>query len=221
MNCLVLLWLRQGPESQAYREALGFAESLVWCATAGNDRVEQLRLRALLPVMETQLRQGLATVAYQDSEIKQLISELQQYVRYRMGDLPSPAFIEAEPPAANAPGALAADPDNIEEQPLPQNVNPDQLARIRALRPGTWFEFGDKDASSERARLSWISPYSGRCLFVNRNGLKIRERRPEDLAHEVETGLASIVENTQLLQRALAQVLAQLRNDAAGEAKRA
>jgi len=219
MNCLVLLWLRQGPESQAYREALGFAESLVWCATAGNDPVEQLRLRALLPVMETQLRQGLATVAYQDSEIRQLVNELQQYVRYRMGDLPAPAFIEAEPPAANAPGALATDPDSIEEQPLPQNVNPEQLARIRALRPGTWFEFGKEAASSERARLSWISPYSGRCLFVNRNGLKIRERRPEDLANEVENGLASIVENTQLLQRALANVLSQLRNDAAGEAK--
>jgi hypothetical protein len=219
MNCLVLLWLRQGPESQAYREALGFAESLVWCATAGNDPVEQLRLRALLPVMETQLRQGLATVAYQDSEIRQLVNELQQYVRYRMGDLPAPAFIEAEPPAANTPGALATDPDSIEEQPLPQNVSPDQLARIRALRPGTWFEFGKEAASSERARLSWISPYSGRCLFVNRNGLKIRERRPEDLAHEVESGLATIVENTQLLQRALAHVLSQLRNDAGGEAK--
>jgi hypothetical protein len=219
MNCLVLLWLRQGPESRAYREALGFSESLVWCATADHDPVEQLRLRALLPVMESQLRQGLATVAYQDSEIRQLVNELQQFVRYRMGDLPAPAFIEAEPPAANAPGALATDPDSIEEQPLPQNVNPDQLARIRALRPGTWFEFGKEAESSERARLSWISPYSGRCLFVNRNGLKIRERRPEDLAHEVESGLESIVENTQLLQRALAQVLSQLRNDPSGEAK--
>ncbi len=220
MNCLVLLWLRQGPESQAYREALGFAESLVWCAAAGNDRVEQLRLRALLPVMEVQLRQGLATVAYQDSEIKQLVNELQQYVRYRMGDLPAPAFIETEPPAANAPGALAADPGSIEEQPLPQNVNPELLARVRTLRPGTWFSFDDNAKGSERARLSWISPYSGRCLFVNRNGLKVSERRPEDLAQAIETGVASVLENTQLLQRALSQVLAQLRADAA-QVKRA
>ena len=144
MNCLVLLWLRQGPESQAYREALGFAESLVWCANAGSERIEQLRLRALLPVMEVQLRQGLATVAYQDNEILQLVNELQQYVRYRMGDLPAPAFIETAPPAANAPGAMTADPAGIEEQPLPQNVNPDVVARVRALRPGTWFAFEDQ-----------------------------------------------------------------------------
>jgi hypothetical protein len=223
MNCLVLIWLRQGPESAAYNEALGFAESLVWCANAGTDRVEQLRLRALLPVMETQLRQGLATVAYQDNEIRQLLSELQQYVRYRMGEMPSPAFIEAEAPAANAPGALSADPGVIEEQPLPQNVNPEVLARVRSLRPGTWFTFGKEDGSSERCKLSWISPYSGRCMFVNRNGLKIGERRPEDLALALESGVASIVENNQLMQRALAQALAQVRNGDTGdgEVKRA
>jgi hypothetical protein len=222
MNCLVLLWLRQGPESQAYREALGFAESLVWCANAGKDRVEQLRLRALLPVMEVQLRQGLATVAYQDSEIRQLVSELQQYLHFRMGDVPTPAFIEAERPAANAPGALSADPGSIEEQPLPENVNPDVLARVRALRPGTWMTFEDQPGKSERARLSWSSPYSGRCLFVNRNGLKIGERRPEDIAHAIETGKASILDNTQVMQRALAQVLNQVRTDSAtAQARRA
>jgi hypothetical protein len=213
MNCLVLLWLRQGPDSSPYREALGFAESLVWSTTAGTSRVEQLRLRAMLPIMEAQLRQGLATVAYQDNEIKQLVNELQQYVRYRIGDLPAPAFIEAEPPAGSAPGALSADPGSVDEQPLPQNVSPELLARVRTLRPGTWFSFENQSKGSERCKLSWISPYSGRCLFVNRNGLKISEQRPEDLAHAMEQGMASIVEhNGQMLQRALSQVLTQVRN---------
>lgn len=220
MNCLVLLWLRQGPDSSAYREALGFAESLVWCATAGTNRVEQLRLRAMLPIMEAQLRQGLATVAYQDNEIKQLVNELQQYVRYRIGDLPAPAFIEAEPPAGSAPGALSADPSTVDEQPLPQNVNPEVLARVRGLRPGTWFTFENATRGTERCKLSWVSPYSGRCLFVNRNGLKISEQRPEDLADAIEKGVASIVEsNGQMLQRALSNVLTQVRGG--GEAKSA
>ena len=215
-NCLVLLWLRHGMESQPYREALHFAESLVWCANAGTDRVEQLRLRALMPVMEIQLRQGLATVAYQDSEIRQLIGELQQFLRHRMGELPVPDFLEQEPPAARAPGALEADPGSIEDQPLPQQVDPELLTRIRSLRPGTWFEFSAASPTqqrSERARLSWVSPYSGRCLFVNRNGVKVAERRPEEIAHDIEAGLVQVLESTQMLERALAQVLAQLRGD--------
>ena len=88
------------------------------------------------------------------------------------------------------------------------------LGLVRGLRPGTWFAFDSQVHGSERARLSWISPYSGRCLFVNRNGLKVGERRPEDLAHEVGSGAASILDNTQLLQRALAQALAEVRGDA-------
>ena len=220
-NCLVLLWLRHGVDSPAYREALQFAESLVWCANAGTDRVEQLRLRALMPVMEIQLRQGLATVAYQDSEIRQLVGELQQFLRYRMGDLPMPGFLEHEPPAANAPGALSADPGDIEDQPLPQHTNPELLARIRSLQPGTWFEFAGETDRKERARLSWVSPYSGRCLFVNTNGVKVAERRPEDIVHDIERGLAEILENTQMLESALANVLTQLRNDQTATAKSA
>jgi hypothetical protein len=174
--------------------------------------------------METQLRQGLATVAYQDNEIRQLVNELHQFVRYRMGEMPAPAFIEAEPPAANAPGALSADPGGVEEQPLPENVNPEVLSRVRALRPGTWLTFGAETDATERCKLSWVSPYSGRCMFVNRNGLKIGERRPEDLAHAIQNGKASIVENTQLLQHALAKALAQVRGNSSssdGEIKRA
>jgi hypothetical protein len=221
-NCLVLLWLRHGMESQPYREALHFAESLVWCSNAGTDRVEQLRLRALMPVMEIQLRQGLATVAYQDSEIRQLVGELQQFLRHRMGELPVPDFLEQEPPAGKAPGALEADPGNIEDQPVPQQIDPDLLARIRSLRPGTWFEFGAEAHAQrgERARLSWVSPYSGRCLFVNRNGVKVAERRPEEIAHDIECGLVSVLESAQMLERALVQVLAQLRGDVT-QAKRA
>lgn len=221
-NCLVLLWLRHGPDSPVYHEAVQFAESLVWCAIAGADRVEQLRLRALLPVMEIQLRQGLSTVAYQDNEVRQLVNELQQFLRYRMRELPAPAFLEQQPPAANAPGAIAADPGTIEEQPLPQQADPRLLERIRALRPGTWFEFGQADDERrERARLSWVSPYSGRCMFVNRNGLKIAERRPEQLAAEIELGLSKIIEDTRLLQRALASVLAQLRGEDSAQAQSA
>ncbi len=213
-NCLVLLWLRQGAQSTSYREAVQFAESLVWCVTAGTDRVEQLRLRALLPVMEVQLRQGLSTVAYQDNEVRQLIGELQQFLHYRMGELAAPVFLEQEPPAARAPGAIATDPAAIEDQPQPQDVDAQLLERIRALRPGTWFEFGIADADlRERGRLSWVSPYSGRCMFVNRNGLKIAERRPEQLASEIEQGLSSVLEDANLLKRALASVLAQLRGE--------
>lgn len=211
-NCLVLLWLRQGEESQAYRDAVGFADVLIWCANAGASDVERLRLRALLPVLETQLRQGLATVAYHEGEIEHLVGELREFFHWRLGETPMPAFLEDEPPVSRAPGAIEADPEIGEEQPWPEQIDQTQLRLIQSSPPGTWFEFGPTDHEQmERAKLSWVSPYSGRYLFVNRNGMRVADRRPEELALEIEQGLARILEGADLLQRSLSTVLAQLR----------
>lgn len=217
-NCLVLLWLRQGEDSATYREAMGFADALLWCARAGNTDVERLRLRALLPVLESQLRQGLATVAYHDVEIEQLIGELREFMRWRLGEVGEPAFLEHEPPVA---AGVGPGPDITEEQPLPEDLDQQLLARIRSVSPGAWFEFGPEQTDSfERAKLSWVSPYSGRCLFVNRNGMRVADRRPEELAKDMEIGMARMIEGVNLLQGALMRVLAQLRSDADSEGTR-
>src|SRR3546814_8744837 len=74
-NYLVLVLLRHGETSNHYREAVGFADILIWCTVAGEAQVERLRLRALVPVLEAQLRAGLASVAYHTAEIDQLCDE--------------------------------------------------------------------------------------------------------------------------------------------------
>lgn len=210
-NYLVLLLLRHGETSAVYREGVGFADLLVWCAAAGAADVERLRLRALLPVLESQLRVGLATVAYHPTEIDHLCAEMRGFMQWRLGEIEAPAFIDVEPPAARSPSALDVDASIIEEQPLASDVDPTLLQRMRDLKPGTWFEFGAPGAHDfERAKLSWVSPTSGRCLFVNRNGLRVAERRPEDLVETLQQGLARILEDTNLMQQTLASLLEQL-----------
>lgn len=223
-NCMVLLWLRQGEDSQAYREARGFAETILWCATSGAADVEKLRLRALMPVLDGQLRHGLATVAYHDGEIDTLAEQLRELIRWRLGERDAPAFLDREPPAS---GGIepAADPlaDNVAEQPLPGDIDPEMLARLKSTPPGTWFEFAPgtetaRAGTAERAKLSWVSPYSGRCLFVNRNGMRVADRRVEELVRELEQGMARILESANLLHEAMNSVLSQLRASEPGPA---
>lgn len=210
-NYLVLLLLRHGEISPVYREGVGFADLLVWCAAAGAADVERLRLRALVPVMESQLRVGLATVAYHPTEIDHLCSEMRSFMQWRLGEIEAPAFIDVEPPAALSPSALDVDSSIIEEQPLAQDADPALLERMRSLKPGAWFEFGAPGAHEfERAKLSWVSPSSGRCLFVNRNGLRVAERRPEDLVETLQRGLARILEDTNMMQQTLNTLMNQL-----------
>lgn len=210
-NYLVLLWLRQGEESRGYREALDFVDSLLWCAAAGGSDVERLRLRALLPVLEGQLRGGLATVAYHEVEIEQLVAELRGFVRYRLGETALPGFLENDAPLGRDVEFFEEEAEPVEDQPAPADLDPVLLERLRSTAPGAWFEFGPlRSDHFERAKLSWVSPYSGRYLFVNRNGMRVADRRPEEIVAELQRGLARVLESANLLQRALGQVLEQL-----------
>lgn len=217
-NYLVLLWLRQGEASAAFQDALAFVDALLWCASAGGSDAERLRLRTLLPQLESQLRQGLSVVAYHDSEIDQLAEELSSLVRWRLGELPQPDFLDGDAagqPALDAAPTAAANDGAIEDQPDPGSVDPGLLERIRETPPGTWFEFLP-GGEPERAKLSWVSPLSGRCLFVNRSGLRVAELPPERVARDIEQGLARMLEGATLLQRALTAALGQLREARAG-----
>jgi len=80
-NYLVLTLLRQGEESDEWKNALRFADEFVWSAQPKTTESEVTRLRALLPQLEKALRHGLATVAYHDSDIKQLMGELSAFYK--------------------------------------------------------------------------------------------------------------------------------------------
>ena len=81
-NYLVLTLLRQGDDSEEWRNALRFADEFVWSALPKTNDAEHQRLRALLPHLEKALRHGLATVAYHDSDVKQVMQELGQFYRH-------------------------------------------------------------------------------------------------------------------------------------------
>jgi hypothetical protein len=78
-NYLVLTLLRQGEHSDEWKSALRFADEFVWSALPKTTDLERTRLRALLPQLEKALRHGLATVAYHDNDVKQLMHELSQF----------------------------------------------------------------------------------------------------------------------------------------------
>ncbi len=111
-NYLVLTLLRQGEESDEWKNALRFADEFVWSAQPKTTESEVTRLRALLPQLEKALRHGLATVAYHDSDIKQLMGELSAFYRrlldgQRVETKSVKEVIVGNTPAA--PEAVAAD----------------------------------------------------------------------------------------------------------------
>lgn len=247
-NYLVLTMLRQGEDSDEWRNGLRFADEFVWSAHAKNNDADRSRLRTLLPHLEKALRHGLTTVAYHDNDIKRLMQELGHFYRQildgesvetrsarevieensqqRPTDA-APTASAAEQPAgpllppsstARSPVEEAIlNPDSAElltDFPPPVEAQEDEFAKIvRDLKVGAWFDFMDEAGKQERAKLSWISPISGKYLFVNRRGLKVCDKTFAVLAGELREGKAALLEEVPLFDRALDAIVARLRDN--------
>lgn len=216
-NYLVLVWLRQGPESTAFNDALRLVDDLV--IADGSLRGSQAnRLRQRLPELESCMRLGLATVAFHESEIEFLAAQLRSYLASALGE---PGELAIEQEREPVPAFFDIPMDELEDQPGTEEVSEvsQTVALLQTEGTGRWFEIKQEGGSSERAKLAWISPMSTRCLMVNRQGLKVSEQRLESLAADLERGVAQMLEGGQLVQRALEGMMEELVEQSASDAR--
>ncbi|HEX7324865.1 MAG TPA: DUF1631 domain-containing protein [Rhodanobacteraceae bacterium] len=224
-NYLVLIVLRQGADSDEFRAAAHFVDDFIATATVPHGDAARQAYKAGLPSIEKHLREGLTTVAFQDADIAHLLDSLRKFWSRQLG----------EPAVSATPHDAAPDPDGAlgitgSNQPAITDVVADagatphgaeadvsidadaaSLEAVRNLKVGGWVEFIDHSGTRERAKLSWISPISGKYLFVNRRGLKVADRSPAQLATELHTGNAMLLEEVPLFDRALDAIIDRLR----------
>lgn len=226
-NYLVLTILRKGEESNDLREALRFVDAFIASTKPVRTPEAKRDLRQLLPGIERALRKGLANVAFQDADIEKLLAQLHAYYRQQLGDAapapeqhspsatPAPLPIpESIQPIAESVADLEDDPASAE--PAEDAIAPEvreELERVKVLKPGTWLEFSGQDGHFERAKLSWISPMSGRYLFVNRRGLKVGDYSPYELAMVMADGRARILASNALFDRAMDAIVDRLSHE--------
>lgn len=229
-NYLVLTLLRQGQDSGEWRQALRFADEFVWSAQPKASDADRMRLKGILPALEKSLRHGLATVAYHENDVRQLMHELNAfYTNLLNGDSPVAAEVATVEEAASpgfeivgtATATAAAIDSPVEEEivlraevdaaPPDLGEEDEHLRQVTAMKVGTWVEFTGADGGKERAKLSWISPISSKYLFVNRKGLKVADKTVQALAVEIRRGDAAILEEVPLFDRALDAIVERLK----------
>jgi hypothetical protein len=226
-NYLVLTLLRQGEDSNEWRQALRFADEFAWSAEPKTTDAERTRLKGILPALEKNLRHGLATVAYHENDVTQLMHELNAFYRNALAgetaalhskDEQGSSFEIVSKAAATA-AAVESPVEEIvmadaEESAPEANYDADDecLKQAKEMKVGTWVEFTDAaTGNKERAKLSWISPISSKYLFVNRKGLKVSDKTVFALAAEIRRGDAVVLEEVPLFDRALDAIVERLK----------
>lgn len=150
------------------------------------------------------LRNPGASAPVPPQAVAELEAEALEVTSATFRQLVEEGVIEAgEVELAGEPEALEAADDGIDMVDL----KPEYLDLVARLRQGTWLELRDEQGQTIRAKLTWVSPVTGKYLFTDRKGMKAAERTQHSLAAEFQCGNASVIEDGALMDRAAGRML--------------
>ena len=86
---------------------------------------------------------------------------------------------------------------------------------VRNLDVGSWVEFYHVDGAKTPARLTWMSPVTGRYLFTDRKGMKVADATIHGLAVEMKRGNLAVIEDVPLFDRIIGTITEHLHADGA------
>ena len=71
------------------------------------------------------------------------------------------------------------------------------MEKLRKLQFGTWFELTSPSSKEpQRVKLSWLSPLTSSCMFVDRAGVQTAIKPLRTLAQEILAGKSKILEDS-------------------------
>lgn len=94
-----------------------------------------------------------------------------------------------------------------------QGVSQSAKAIVHRIKPGAWFEWqAEGEDERVRCRLAAVIKSLDKYIFVNRNGMKVVEKRQPELAQAIDCGSMRLLDDGVLFDRALEAVIGNLRS---------
>ncbi len=215
-DVLALTLLRSGEDSEDFGRQVAIAERLISAATAAPGSPDVLD-EAESAAIEEDVARALGQVGYHDDDARAIARRLAR------ANEPAPSEDDAASRTElalkmKARSRLGRD---VTTQPTEQastlalsDREREAMEHIKQLPFGTWFEFHlEPENRRVRRRMSWYSTITGHALFVNNRGQRIGEQSLDQLARELASGKASVVqaEKSTLIDRAWTTILGSLR----------
>jgi hypothetical protein len=111
-----------------------------------------------------------------------------------------PSAAEANLPGQPEPVPAAPAAPQVEEASGEEEIPEEEEAMMEKLRKiqfGTWFEIADSRSGEHRkVKLSWLSPLTASCMFVDRAGVQTAIKPLRTLAQEILSGQSKILEDS-------------------------
>ena len=235
-HVLYLSALKEGTESESWKQAIKVVDALIWSMLPPPGDVQWIqRLKDVSPKLMNSLRKGLTSVNFDAHQLEKLLAEIQKSHQEIISGV-TVQLVEVLDPAnaANASSIIAkngvaavsveqamnsSQPDNIKFVSMPTAEVPTvytgetlpssdrHVIAVRQTAVGTWVEFIKSD-SVVRHRLVAKIRLSEKLIFANKRGIKSAELSMMQLAIELSQNRANILQDQpQMVDRALISVV--------------
>lgn len=218
-NLLFICCARNGKNSEEWKQAVRTMDELIWSVKPKFSPTERQRLVAIQPRLLEKLRHGMERLSIPPTERDSFIASLvHAHGRTAVNaeeedeaDISDKTEKTSETIADFAKAKTAATPTTQLPAKSETVIDDAFTNRARKLKPGTWMEFRGPDGEHLRAKLSWISPITGTCLFTDRKGLKTGNYTIEELAHLLRSARVRLLNAAPLMDRAVRTALEEYR----------
>lgn len=200
---LYLTWIREGEDSDLWKKRLRMLDALVWSVLPHRDEQALKKLKDLSPKLLSGLKHGLEAVNHDPVEARKLLIGLRDEHRRLLRGLEVERVHVDEDPEAEV------------DQAVEQEALPDDHPRVKEaeqLQPGQWLEIGLGEGA-RRCKLAANIRHGEKLVFINRRGLKVVEHTARSLGLALEQGVARLIDQGALFDRALESVIGDLRRE--------
>jgi Protein of unknown function (DUF1631) len=187
-----------GEQSPNWSASLEVLDDILWVLTPRTTPEERERLVGLLPSLLFRLKMGYQRAGLSQADATGRVDELRQLLDEVIRS-----------PVAAAHGALRKVPTPMpaDDYTATLHVNSASLAE-EGLARGAWFEFAEDGGAKHRARLNWMSPVQGTCVFKDLGRNRSFAISVDDLREKRRIGTAVIVDGPGVAQSTIEGAIA-------------
>ncbi|MGB1541701.1 MAG: DUF1631 family protein, partial [Cycloclasticus sp.] len=211
-DVLVLALLRREKEPEETQVCIGVMERLITSVVTPVDETARLKTIETLSRLLKDIKVGLENISYDFHQSAPFFKELEAWHRriLAMGtdeneELPVAEEVVLVEFDKELLASLEEDLLNELENEVAQMPKDKFSKRANNMGVGDWVEYKNEEGGLLRAKLSWKSSVTMRCLFVNNIGSKALDISLVDLAEELRQKRMSVIgqEKAPLVERVL------------------
>jgi hypothetical protein len=211
---LVYACVKDGTASPEWLRYVQALDDLLWCLQPLDNMQDLQRRDEMFPELVRALNEGMEHLKLADGERGDLVALLESQLRQVSEH--NHAYLEDDEPAVVSESfemleeIVLTAPQNDEDETV-VSPEPELAEQLNRLREGVWVELVQESGDTFRCKLAAIIKPGDRYIFVNRRGIKVLEKTRMGLAVELKRKTMTILDESQVFDRALRAVIGNLR----------